>query len=447
MKLFLQHRTQQNFSALKRCIINVKNFLSTPESTMNEGEVNKKPKYDGRSKKRQWQDRRTDKGAGLDPLLQPKLLRLDQSTQIANIDKVKRRKFAILMGYSGVGYYGMQRNRDTKTIEEDLFKALLDADFINEECYNQVQNMQFQRAARTDKGVSAARQVVSLKLKEDFEISKINERLSDQIRLFAFKRVTRGFNSKSQCDARTYIYVLPTVAFADRDETITQKEFRISEDKLKLINELMQFYLGTKSFHNFTTKKKYGDPSAKRFIRTFACGAPFLKDGVEFCLIKVFGQSFMMHQIRKMIGLVLAVVKGMTTQDTLVKAFTSEKVNIPRAPGLGLFLDYVHYERYNNRYGDDGMHEKLTWEEVEKDVQDFKEKQILPTIINTEINEESMVLWMQEKLALHSWDETAEKEESEDEGGGDDDAEEDTGSRKNITEDVEQKRILQENVI
>lgn len=300
---------------------------------MNGGETNKKPKYDGRSKKRQWQDRRTDKGAGLDPLLQPKLPRLDELTQNSIIDKIKRRKFAILMGYSGVGYYGMQRNRDTKTIEEDLFKALFDADCINEECYNQVQNMQFQRAARTDKGVSAARQVISVKLKEDFEISKINQRLSDQIRLFAFKRVTKGFNSKSQCDGRTYIYVLPTVAFAHRDETIIQNEFRLSEDKLKQINEIMQLYLGTKSFHNFTIKKKYGDPSAKRFIRTFACEPPFLRDGVEFCVIKVYGQSFMMHQIRKMIGLVLAVVKGMTTQETVVKAFTSEKVNIPRAPG------------------------------------------------------------------------------------------------------------------
>lgn len=52
-----------------------------------------------------------------------------------------------------------------KTIEEELFKALLSTNLINEEAFNQVQTIQYQRAARTDKGVSAARQVVSIKLR------------------------------------------------------------------------------------------------------------------------------------------------------------------------------------------------------------------------------------------------------------------------------------------
>jgi tRNA pseudouridine38-40 synthase len=53
-----------------------------------------------------------------------------------------------------------------KTIEEDLLAALLKASFITEEAFNTPQLIQFQRAARTDKGVSAARQVVSIKLRE-----------------------------------------------------------------------------------------------------------------------------------------------------------------------------------------------------------------------------------------------------------------------------------------
>ena len=32
------------------------------------------------------------------------------------------------------------------------------------------------------------------------------------------------------------------------------------------------------------------------------CGEPFVMDGMEFCVLKVKGQSFMLHQIRKMIG-------------------------------------------------------------------------------------------------------------------------------------------------
>lgn len=304
--------------------------LFSLQDIVSEIRMPQKVKYDGRSKKRQWQERRTDKGAGLDPTL-PKLLKVDGESAVQPIDKIKRRKFAVLMGYSGVGYYGMQRNPDTKTVEEELFKALLDTDFINEECYQVVQNMQFQRAARTDKGVSAARQVVSLKLKETFEISKVNEHLPEQIKLFAFKRVTKGFNSKTLCDGRTYMYVLPTVAFATDDAP--QKGFRISEEAHKKINDLLQLYVGTKNYHNFTSKKKPDDPSSKRVIRSFTCEPPFVKDDVEFCALKVHGQSFMMHQIRKMIGLVLAVMRGKTSEEILSKAFETEKVNIPRAPG------------------------------------------------------------------------------------------------------------------
>jgi tRNA pseudouridine38-40 synthase len=53
-----------------------------------------------------------------------------------------------------------------KTIEEDLLLALLKSDLIPDEGFSQPQNIQFQRAARTDKGVSAVKQVLSLKLRE-----------------------------------------------------------------------------------------------------------------------------------------------------------------------------------------------------------------------------------------------------------------------------------------
>lgn len=49
----------------------------------------------------------------------------------------------------------------------------------------------------------------------------------------------------------------------------------------------------------------------------------------------------MIHQIRKMVGLVVAIVRGHTPEDTIVRAYHREKVDIPRAPALGLLLDSV----------------------------------------------------------------------------------------------------------
>lgn len=60
------------------------------------------------------------------------------------------------------------RNYGHKTIEEDLLTALFKANLITQESYDQAQTMQFQRAARTDKGVSAVRQIVSLKMRKRF---------------------------------------------------------------------------------------------------------------------------------------------------------------------------------------------------------------------------------------------------------------------------------------
>lgn len=96
--------------------------------------------------------------------------------------------------------------------------------------------MGFQRAARTDKGVSAVANLVSLKLVPLENLTDlVNEQLPKQIRMFGnneklvfhiyhqypslgFKRVAASFNSKNSCDARTYIYILPTYAFCPIEE-------------------------------------------------------------------------------------------------------------------------------------------------------------------------------------------------------------------------------------
>lgn len=54
------------------------------------------------------------------------------------------------------------RNMGSKTIEEELMQALKKIDVVNEEEFRKQQLINFQRAARTDKGVSAIRQVLNL---------------------------------------------------------------------------------------------------------------------------------------------------------------------------------------------------------------------------------------------------------------------------------------------
>ncbi|KAK9873223.1 hypothetical protein WA026_021715 [Henosepilachna vigintioctopunctata] len=386
-----------------------------------------KIRYNGKTKKRQWQDRKSDDA---------KKLKINTTSGDSNNvgEKIKRKKFAMLLGYCGVDYYGMQRNPKMQTIEEELLKALFKVNVITEESFNVVQNMQFQRAARTDKGVSAVRQVVSLKLSEKVDIDAINKELPEVIRVFGVKKVTKGFNSKTNCSGRTYSYTLPTVSFADKDATVEQNGYRVDNETFDNVNRVLKMFVGTKNFHNFTSKKSPQDPSANRYIKSFVCDRPFVWNDVEFAILKVEGQSFMLHQIRKMVALMLAIVRNHAHESLLTQAFSSDKVNIPRAPGLGLLLEFVHYDRYNERYGKDGMHEKLDFKEFDSEVEAFKNKYILPIITNKEITEKEMIIWLS-KLNLHRYDDVEEKDRKDekyenDEKDDDENSDEEINSEK-----------------
>ncbi|KAG5680661.1 hypothetical protein PVAND_010155 [Polypedilum vanderplanki] len=364
-----------------------------------------KERYDGRVKRRVWENKPESEEA--------KKQRIEEFGE----ERIKRRKCVILLGYSGVNYSGMQRNPDTSTIEEELMKAMLKVKWINEMAFETPQQVQFQRAARTDKGVSACRQVVSIKIPEKVDIDEINDILPSDIRVFAVKRVTKGFNSKSNCDARTYSYTLPTYAFAKKDEVYDEKSFRLSSERLEELNKILNLYEGTKNYHNFTIRKEPSDPSCRRYIIKVECKQPYIPDGteVEFSKIIIKGQSFMMHQIRRMVGLVIAIMKGFAEPYLIAHAMQKEKFNVPQAPGLGLVLEKVHYERYNKKYAEDGVHESLEFKDEDAVAEEFYMRNIMSTIIETELKERSMQSWIK-GLLHHSF--SAEAAENNEEDGG-----------------------------
>ncbi|XP_040579191.1 pseudouridylate synthase 1 homolog isoform X2 [Lepeophtheirus salmonis] len=315
----------------------------------------------------------------------------------------KAKKVAMMLSFSGKKYLGMQRNQGCSTVEEELLKALRDSGAIPPEWYDNASKSFFQRASRTDKGVSAAKMVVSLKmLNEDGTRDKINAKLPSDIRVQDVKRVTKNFNSKNSCDARTYLYMLPTLAFAPID-SISDESYHITSDVKVKVNATLKLFEGSHYFHNYTSGKLPMEPSSLRFITDFEMQEPFERDGIEFAIIKVKGQSFMLNQIRKMIGMAIAVVKGYASEPVIEESWGVQRIDIPRAPGLGLLLEEVHYERYNYKFGKDGLHDDLKWESVKDEVEKFKEDFIFSEIVDTEREEKSMITWMG-NLLLHKFE-------------------------------------------
>jgi len=310
----------------------------------------------------------------------------------------KWKKTACMLSFSGKDYMGMQsqRSQGLKTIEGELLEAFCKGGFIDPEWLDNPQKAFFQRASRTDKGVSALKMIVSLKLPADDDglVATMNTLLPPDIRLQATVKVTKNFNCKSAADARTYLYLLPTFAFSPATEIVSES-WRCEADTVANVNKVLKMFLGSHYYHNYTSGKLPLEPSSRRHMYEFVCGEPFEKEGMEWCILKIKGQSFMLHQIRKMIGMTLAIVRGHTSVSKLDETFGMDRIDIPRAPGLGLVLDEVHFDRYNKRYGSDGIHSPLSWEKVEHEVTTFRDDIVFADIMQTEVTTHSMFQWME----------------------------------------------------
>ncbi|PKA60118.1 Putative tRNA pseudouridine synthase [Apostasia shenzhenica] len=438
--------------------------------------------------------------------------------------RYKRRKIAIFLAYCGAGYQGMQKNPGARTIESDLEEALFHAGAVPEHDRGNPKRYDWARAARTDKGVSAAGQVVSGRFYIDPPglVERLNSILSDQIRIFGFKRVTASFNAKKFCDRRRYVYLLPVFALdpnahpdresvvaslgsdnelvrcvecsergrkavglfgrqsralkdseseggasvevdaspellqnpdlADEgksevgedkeDDTISNQgtdtkmesaneaarsdemEVPIAEETTKaeeqsaktephvrdgangatgkfcygdkereMFNRILRRYVGTHNFHNFTTRTKAEDPSARRYIISFNADHVVNIEGIEYVKCEVIGQSFMLHQIRKMIGLAVALMRNCAPESLMDIALRQDvSINVPTAPEVGLFLDECLFSSYNQKWKD--SHEALTMEAYAEEAEDFKMKYILSHIASMEHKEGAVALWL-----------------------------------------------------
>jgi len=317
----------------------------------------------------------------------------------------KKRMVALSFAYVGAGYAGMQRNPGVVTIEGELERAIVSAGGISSANAGDFNKVAWTRAARTDKGVSAVGQVIACRmvLEPPGMLERINAALPGNFEVFGIDRVTGGFNAKTMCDRRRYEYVIPTWAF---DPSVGRRggtgdeeggKFVFTEETRARISSVLANYCGTHNFHNYTVKVKPTDSQAKRYILSFDCSEPFMVDGEEFVRCTVLGQSFMLHQIRKLIGMMLAVVRGELTEDDQKFALLSHKfAPTPMAPELGLFLCECIYKAYNDKFG--SIHESLELTKYADRVEKFKNKFVYAHIAKQEREENTMRDWIRDVL-------------------------------------------------
>ncbi|EHM99973.1 Pus1p [Saccharomyces cerevisiae x Saccharomyces kudriavzevii VIN7] len=380
--------------------------------------------------------------------------------------RLPKRKVAVMVGYCGTGYHGMQYNPPNPTIESTLFKAFVEAGAISRDNSNDLKKNGFMRAARTDKGVHAGGNLISLKMIiEDPDIKeKINDKLPQGIRVWDIERVNKAFDCRKMCSSRWYEYLLPTysligpkpgsILYRDieeskvelpgvLDEDLESKEFweefkrdanekftpedieavlayvppardefnineelyqkvkkykqlenahrrkyRISDAKLAKFRASTEQYLGAHNFHNFTLGRDFKEPSAIRFMKEINVSDPFVigEAQTEWVSVKIHGQSFMLHQIRKMISMATLITRCGCPVQRITQAYGQQKINVPKAPALGLLLEAPVFEGYNKRLEQFG-YKAIDFSKYQDEVDTFKMKHIYDKIYKEEVDE------------------------------------------------------------
>lgn len=172
-------------------------------------------------------------------------------------------------------------------------------------------------------------------------------------------------------------------SFEKAIEIREKQKYRVTPEKLQAIRATFKAFEGSHSFHNYTLGKPYTDPSSRRFIKSFTVSDPKHIADTEWLSLKVHGQSFMLHQIRKMVAMAVLVVRTSCPVDRIRQSFDKIRVNIPKAPGLGLLLERPIFDGYNRKSIQFGK-PAIDFAQHDQQIEQFKAKHIYETIFGEE---------------------------------------------------------------
>ncbi|CAJ0640642.1 15334_t:CDS:10 [Entrophospora sp. SA101] len=346
-----------------------------------------------------------------------------------------KKKVAVLVGFCGTGYQGMQIAR---TIEDELFKAFVAVGAVSKDNSDDPK-----KATRTDKGVHAAGNLISLKIYIPDLVEKINQNLPEQIRMWVYEylipsyvfippsaekkssdhdrceqastntlesEISLNSNDVTMVEKESSISTTSSAAklevessnnrmkfieapLATAEEMIEKRKYRITPEMLEYIRQGFKLYEGTHNYHNFTIGRNPLEKSCNRFIINVEVGEPKIINDTEWLSLKVHGQSFMLHQIRKMVALIVMVARTMTPLSLIPKTFGATKINIPKAPALGLLLENPVFSSYNKRAKDNGR-DLIEFQAYKDKIEEFKNKFIYSKIYEEEFSEYSFQNWI-----------------------------------------------------
>lgn len=251
-----------------------------------------------------------------------------------DFDKYPQRFIALRFAYLGWNYSGLAYQYEPAplpTIEELILKALHMSKLISKPEPNACE---FSRCGRTDRGVSAMNQVISLNVRSALSIEEqllpendqkeipylniLNSLLPADIRVHGISlRPTPGFDARFSCEHRHYKYL-----------------FKSTGLDLELMKKAASYYRGSNDFRNFC--KIDGSKQITNYRRQVH-SAEILHHKDDFHVFDLKGSAFLWHQVRCMVAVMLLVGQGLEKPEIVLDLLDVEKY--PRKPAFEMASD------------------------------------------------------------------------------------------------------------
>ncbi|XP_043679435.1 tRNA pseudouridine(38/39) synthase [Vespula pensylvanica] len=259
--------------------------------------------------------------------------------------KCHKRHILLKLYYLGWDYDGFTcQEGNNNTIEHHLFSAL-----IKSCCIESREKANYHRCGRTDKGVSAFSQVISLDIRSKLEPEKqsdlqnelsyckiLNRLLPQNIRCIAWSPVPSDFSARFNCKDRTYKYIFPR-----------------GKLNIDAMNKAAKYTIGTHDFRNICKMDvANGVINFKRRIIDATVSVKqndYNNPGYDICELKITSQAFLWHQIRCLMGVLLLVGQEKEKPEIILKLLDID--SYPCKPQYNLACEIplnLYHSEYEN---------------------------------------------------------------------------------------------------
>ena len=247
-------------------------------------------------------------------------------------------RFKLLIEYAGTRYSGWQIQKNAKTVQGEIDRAIRAATRRHEfELYG---------SGRTDAGVHALAQIAHLELYTDLAPEllrrKINDELPADIHVRRIDKVPHRFHARHDARSRSYLYQI-----ARRRTAFGKPYVWWIREPLDLagMRACAAALVGLKDFGAFTDDEA-GEKSTRVLVEGIEIG-----EAGALILIRVRGSHFLWKMVRRMVGVMAAVGRGELELPAAAAWLDAERGQdggvtpaALTAPAAGLFLEGVYYE-------------------------------------------------------------------------------------------------------